>query len=163
TFGVERAADVSATILERCKSEQTFLLTAGKQAIPVRTAMIGDHHVHNCLAAAAVCLAEGIDLQTIVRGLEAVTRVPGRLERIECGQPFGVYADSANTADALEATLAALRPVTAGKIVCVFGAGGNRDQQKRRVMGRMVERHADLAIVTTDNPRFEDPRAIARD
>jgi UDP-N-acetylmuramoyl-L-alanyl-D-glutamate--2,6-diaminopimelate ligase len=125
--------------------------------------MIGDHHIHNCLAAAAVGLAEGIDLPTIARGLEAVRHVPGRLERIECGQPFGVFVDFAHTPDALAAALAALREVTVGKLLCVFGAGGNRDAQKRPLMGSVVERHADLAIVTTDNPRFEDPQAIAAD
>ncbi len=127
----------------------------------VRTAMIGDHHLHNCLMAAAVGLAEGIDLPTIVRGLENVTRVPGRLERIECGQPFGVYVDYAHTPDALAVSLDTLREVTAGRLICVFGAGGNRDTKKRPLMGRAVEARADVAIVTADNPRHEDPAAIA--
>ena len=123
--------------------------------------MIGDHHIHNCLVAAAVGLAEGIDLTTIVRGLEAVARVPGRLERIECGQPFGVYVDYAHTPDALAVALDTLGEVTAGRVICVFGAGGNRDTAKRPLMGRAVEERADVAIVTTDNPRLEDPQAIA--
>lgn len=161
SFGIQRPADISATLLERCKSEQTFLITAGSATATVRTAMIGDHHLANCLAATAVALAEGIDLPTIVRGLEAVGQVPGRLERIECGQPFGVYVDFAHTADALSEVLSALREVTAGRLLCVFGAGGNRDKEKRPLMGRAVESLADLAIVTTDNPRFEDPQTIA--
>jgi len=161
TIGIERPADVRARVIERSKSEQTFLLSAGEMTVPVRTAMIGDHHVYNCLLATAAALAEGIDLPAIVRGLEAVTHVPGRLERIECGQPFGVYVDFAHTPDALEVSLRTLREVTAGRILCVFGAGGNRDASKRPMMGRTVESHADLAIVTTDNPRFEDPQAIA--
>lgn len=93
TISLRDAADLSATVVERMKSEQTFLLTAGQFTIPVRTAMIGDHHIYNCLMAAAAGLAEGIDLATIVRGLEAVRHVPGRLERIECGQPFGAFVD----------------------------------------------------------------------
>lgn len=161
SFGLQRPADITATLVERFKSKQTFLLTAGDAVVPVRTAIIGDHHIQNCLAATAVALAEGIDLAAIAGGLEAVRCVPGRLERIECGQPFGVFVDFAHTADALTSVLAALRQVTAGKLLCVFGAGGNRDAQKRPRMGRAVEDLADVAIVTTDNPRREQPSAIA--
>ncbi len=161
TVGIHKPANVTAQILQRAKSEQTFLLTAGEMTVAVRTAMIGDHHVQNCLLATAVGLAEGIDLPTIVRGLENVTRVPGRLERIECGQPFGVYVDYAHTPDALAVALDTLREVTAGRLICVFGAGGNRDAAKRPLMGRAVESRAQVSIVTTDNPRHEDPQAIA--
>ncbi|MEX0676259.1 MAG: UDP-N-acetylmuramoyl-L-alanyl-D-glutamate--2,6-diaminopimelate ligase [Pirellulales bacterium] len=161
SVGMRRPANVTAALVERCKSEQTFLVTAGEATAAVRTAMIGDHHVSNCLVAAAVGLAEGIDLPSIARGLENVTRVAGRLERIECGQPFGVYVDYAHTSDALAVALATVREVTAGRLICVFGAGGNRDSSKRPLMASAVERRADVAIVTTDNPRYEDPRAIA--
>jgi UDP-N-acetylmuramoyl-L-alanyl-D-glutamate--2,6-diaminopimelate ligase len=161
TVALQCGANVTAQLLERAKSEQTFLITAGEMTAVVRTAMIGDHHIHNCLIAAAVGLAEGIDLPTIVRGLENVGRVPGRLERIECGQPFGVFVDYAHTPDALAMALDTLAEVTAGRLICVFGAGGNRDEAKRPLMGRAVEERAHLAIVTTDNPRHEDPRAIA--
>ncbi len=161
TVGMHRPADVTASILERFKSEQTFLLSAGSATVPVRTTMIGDHHVYNCLMAAAVGLAEGLDLAAIAHGLEEIRQLPGRLERIECGQPFGVFVDFAHTPDALATSLATLREVTAGRILCVFGAGGNRDAQKRPAMGRTVEDLADVAIVTTDNPRFEEPAAIA--
>jgi UDP-N-acetylmuramoyl-L-alanyl-D-glutamate--2,6-diaminopimelate ligase len=161
SVALHQRADLSATLVERFKSEQTFLLTAGRISLPVRTAMIGDHHLYNCLAAAAVGIAEGIDLTTIVRGLEAVRHVPGRLERIECGQPFGVFVDYAHTPEALAVSLSTLREVTAGRVICVFGAGGNRDTSKRPLMAKAVESLADLAIVTTDNPRFEDPQAIA--
>ncbi|MEX2111846.1 MAG: UDP-N-acetylmuramoyl-L-alanyl-D-glutamate--2,6-diaminopimelate ligase [Pirellulales bacterium] len=160
SVGMHAGADVSAVLLERVKSEQTFLLTAGNVSVPVRTALIGDHHIYNCLMATAIGLAEGIDLTTVVRGLESVTRVPGRLERIECGQPFGVYVDYAHTPDALRVSLETLRQVTSGRIICVFGAGGNRDTAKRPLMGRAVEELADVAVVTTDNPRFEDPQSI---
>ena len=163
TVGIETAAEVTGRLLERFKSEQTFLIEAGSVCAAVRTAMIGDHNVHNCLLAAAVGLAEGIDLPTIARGLESVGHLPGRLERIECGQPFGAFVDFAHTPDALAAVLAAVREVTAGRLICVFGAGGNRDVPKRPLMGRAVETLADVAIVTSDNPRLEDPRAIAAD
>ncbi len=163
TIGMHASADLTASLVERLKSEQTFLLSAGNVTVPVRTAMIGDHHVYNCLMAAAVGLAEGIDLPTIVRGLEGVQYLSGRLERIECGQPFGAYVDFAHTPDALAASLETLREVTVGRLICVFGAGGNRDAAKRPLMGRTVESRADIVIVTTDNPRLEDPRAIAAD
>ena len=132
TVGQAQPAELTATVIERFTSEQTFLLTAGERSVPVRTQMIGDHHVSNCLVAAAVGLAYGIDLATVVRGLESVTAVSGRLERIECGQPFGVFVDYAHTPDALATVLDALRDVTPGRLTCVFGAGGDRDRQKPR-------------------------------
>lgn len=163
TIGIEAEADITATIVEHCLSEQTFLLTAGSDTVPVRTRLIGRHHVYNCLTAAAVGLAQGIDLLTVVRGLESVKRVPGRLERLECGQPFGVFVDYAHTPDALETVLTTLRGLTAGKLICVFGAGGGRDPGKRPLMGHAVDRLADLAIVTSDNPRRENPAQIIRE
>ena len=163
TVGIRAAAEISATPLEQYVSEQTFLLTAGSETVPVRTRMIGTHHVYNCLAASAVGLAYGVDLVTVARGLEAVEHLPGRLERLECGQPFGVFVDYAHTPDALTGSLEALREVVRGRLICVFGAGGDRDREKRPLMGRAVEANADRAVVTTDNPRTEDPKAIQDD
>jgi len=163
TVGIERPAEITATVVEQYASEQTFLLTAGSDTLAVRTAMIGRHHVYNCLAAAALGLGQGIDLATIVRGLEAIQYVPGRMQRMECGQPFGVFVDYAHTPDALVTTLQTLREVTAGRVICVFGAGGDRDRQKRPLMGSVVERLADVAVLTSDNPRGEDPQAILND
>ncbi|HLA83755.1 MAG TPA: UDP-N-acetylmuramoyl-L-alanyl-D-glutamate--2,6-diaminopimelate ligase [Thermoguttaceae bacterium] len=163
SIGVHAAAEITGTLIERYLSEQTFLLTAGSDTIPVRTRMIGMHHVYNCLEAAAVGLTYGLDLTTVVRSLEAVDYVPGRLQRIECGQPFGVFVDYAHTPDALTGCLRALRSVVSGRLICVFGAGGDRDRGKRPLMGRAVEADADLAILTSDNPRSEDPQAILGD
>ena len=89
--------------------------------------------------------------------------MPGRLERLECGQPFGVFVDFAHTPDALTGCLQTLRDVSEGRLICVFGAGGDRDRQKRPLMGRAVEADADLAVITNDNPRTEDPQAIAQE
>lgn len=161
TVGLRSAANVTAQLIEREKSEQTFLVTAGDMTSVVRTTMIGDHHIQNVLVATAVGLAEGIELTTIIRGVEEVRRVSGRLERIECGQPFGVFVDYAHTPDALARALDVLAEVTAGRVICVFGAGGNRDVDKRPLMGRAVADRAHIAIVTTDNPRHEDPQQIA--
>ena len=148
------------TPIEQSASEQTFLITAGSETLPVRTQMIGMHHIYNCLTATAVGLTYGLELPQIVRSLEAAAHVPGRLERIECGQPFSVFVDFAHTPDALQKVLQTLRAVTAGRLICVFGAGGERDQTKRPLMGRIAEKNADLAIVTSDNPRREDPMSI---
>ncbi len=162
TVGIRSAAEITARPLEQHLSEQTFLLRAGSETMPVRTKMIGTHHVYNCLVAAAVGLTYGIDLPTVVRGLEAADQVPGRLERIECGQPFGVFVDYAHTPHALAECLRTLRGLAEGRLICVFGAGGDRDRQKRPLMGRAVEAEADLAVLTSDNPRTEDPQEIIR-
>jgi UDP-N-acetylmuramoyl-L-alanyl-D-glutamate--2,6-diaminopimelate ligase len=162
TVGIRSAAEITAMPLQQHISEQTFLLSAGSETMPVRTEMIGIHHVYNCLVAAAVGLTYGIDLPTVVRGLEATGQVPGRLERIECGQPFGVFVDYAHTPHALAGCLRTLRRLAAGRLICVFGAGGDRDRKKRPLMGRAVEEGADLAVVTSDNPRSEDRQAIIR-
>lgn len=163
TVAIDRPAEITAVPVEQCISEQTFLLSAGSETVPVRTQMIGMHHIYNCLTAAAVGLAYDIELTTIARGLESVGHVPGRLERIECGQPFGVFVDFAHTPDALNGVLKTLRQVTAGRLICVFGAGGGRDRQKRPLMGRAVEKGAGIAILTNDNPRYEDPEEIFRE
>ncbi len=163
SVGVERPAEISGAPIEQLISEQTFLLSAGDETVPVRTPLVGSHNVSNCLVATAVGLAYGIDLPTIVRGLEDVDKVPGRLERIECGQPFSVFVDYAHTAEALDCVLDTLRGLTSGRVICVFGAGGDRDRRKRPAMGRAAERRADVCILTSDNPRHEDPRQIAVD
>lgn len=163
TVGIETPAEVTAVPVEQFRSEQTFLLTAGSETVAVRTQMIGRHHIYNCLMAAAVGLTYEIDLPTIAHGLESVGHVPGRLERLECGQPFSVFVDFAHTPDALKGVLKTLREVAFGRVICVFGAGGERDSQKRPLMGRAVEQAANVAILTNDNPRHEDPRAIFRD
>ncbi|NLE37831.1 MAG: UDP-N-acetylmuramoyl-L-alanyl-D-glutamate--2,6-diaminopimelate ligase [Pirellulaceae bacterium] len=163
TIGIHAPAEITGMLIERHASEQTFLLTAGADTIPVRTRMIGTHHVYNCLEAAAIGQAHGLDLPTVVRGLESVEYIPGRLQRIECGQPFGVFVDYAHTPDAISGCLRALRGVVEGRLICVFGAGGDRDREKRPLMGRAAEQDADVVILTSDNPRNEDPRAILGD
>jgi UDP-N-acetylmuramoyl-L-alanyl-D-glutamate--2,6-diaminopimelate ligase len=161
TVGQREPAEIMATVLERYPSEQTFLLMAGNESVPVCTQMIGDHHVSNCLAAAAVGLVMGIDLATVARGLEAVRRVPGRMERVECGQRFGVYIDSADNPDRLAIALKALRKVTSGRVLCVFGTPEHRPAEDRPMMGRVVERAADLGVLTGGHiPQAEPLRAL---
>ncbi|MEI8373527.1 MAG: UDP-N-acetylmuramoyl-L-alanyl-D-glutamate--2,6-diaminopimelate ligase [Planctomycetota bacterium] len=157
TIGIRNPAEIMATPVEQFPSEQTFLLTAGSETVPVRTRMIGKHHIYNCLTATAVGLTYGLDLATVVRGLESVDYVPGRLQRIECGQPFSVFIDYAHTPDALASSLRALRNVTNGRLICVSGAVGDHNQP---LMGRQAEKLADCTVLTSDNPQHEDPREI---
>ncbi len=163
TFGLEQHADVTGHVVERFVSEQTFMLSAGQETVPVRTRVVGDQHVANCLAATAVGLALGIDLTTIVRGLEAVESLPGRLERLECGQPFGVFIDGAASVEQLAGALRALRPVTRGRLICVYGPDGRGPAAERPLYGRLVERLADYGIVTTNNPGSEPGTRITDD
>ena len=161
TVGQREQAEITATVIERHLSEQTFLLMAGNESVPVRTRIIGDHHVSNCLAAAAVGLVMGIDLATVARGLEAVDRVPGRMERVECGQRFGVYVDSADNPDRLAISLKTLRKVTPGRVLCVFGTPHHRPEEDRPMMGRVVERAADLGVLTGGHvPQAEPLRSL---
>jgi len=163
TVGMRMPAELTATVVERYAGEQTFLLHAGSETAAVQTSMFGDHHVYNCLTAAAVGLVMGLDLTTVARGLESLDRVPGRLEPIACGQPFGVYVDYARTPDTLAVALKTLRRVTTGRVICVFGADADRDPSGRPLLGRVVERSADLGVITNDNPRWEQPLEIAHD
>ncbi len=109
TIGIDNQAEVTADIIDRNLGDQTFLLHAGHESVPVRTRVIGDAHVYNCLTAAAVGLLYGVKLTDVVRGLEKLEKIPGRMERIDCGQPFGVFVDYAHTPDALEIALRSLR------------------------------------------------------
>jgi len=121
----------------------------------------GDFNRENALAAAAAARALGIGEDAIRRGLEAVVGVPGRFEPVDEGQPFAVLVDYAHTPDALATVLRAARELADGRVICVFGAGGDRDREKRPLMGRVVADLADDAIVTSDNPRSEPAEAIA--
>jgi len=128
----------------------------------VELKLAGRFNVENALAAAAAARALGIGEAAIKQGIEAVARVPGRFERVDEGQPFTVLVDYAHTPGALETALEAARELgPGGRLLCVFGAGGDRDRVKRPLMGRVVAELADVSLVTSDNPRSEDPAAIA--
>lgn len=159
-YGLSSASDISARIDRIDITGSRFLLRSGGGEINVRTGLIGRHNVHNCLAAAAAAGAMGVDIETIAEALGQVRCVPGRLERIETETPFEVLVDYAHTDDALDKVLSALRPVTSGRLIVVFGCGGDRDRSKRPRMARAAERWADAVIVTSDNPRSEKPTAI---
>jgi UDP-N-acetylmuramoyl-L-alanyl-D-glutamate--2,6-diaminopimelate ligase len=153
TFGLRQPAEISGEVVEQHVNEQTFVLTAGDDSVGVRTAIVGDHHVENCLAAAATALAYGIDLKAIALGLEAVDRLPGRMERVSCGQDFAVVIDASNSADSLRASLRAARNTTSGRLICVFGAEDEGDDSRLRAIGRVLGAMSDIAVVTTNGLR----------
>jgi UDP-N-acetylmuramoyl-L-alanyl-D-glutamate--2,6-diaminopimelate ligase len=148
------AAEITARVVYRDAAEQVFLLVAGSEAAAVRTRMFGSRHVTDCLLAAAVGLAYGIDLMTVVQGLEAVDYVPGRLRPIECGQSFGVFVDGARTAGALAAALRTLREANGGRLICVFSAPAGTQTPLDAIL-RATVRLADVAILTTAGPRCQ--------
>jgi UDP-N-acetylmuramoyl-L-alanyl-D-glutamate--2,6-diaminopimelate ligase len=123
----------------------------------------GGFNAENALGALAAGRLLGFDDETIRRGIEALEVVPGRFEPVEAGQPFRVIVDFAHTPDSLERVLRAARELIDGRVICVFGAGGDRDRTKRPKMGRAVAEGADVVVVTSDNPRTEDPIAIIED
>jgi UDP-N-acetylmuramoyl-L-alanyl-D-glutamate--2,6-diaminopimelate ligase len=156
TFGLADDADVRAEQLELTPARTSF--HAGRLAL--RPRLRGRFNVENVLGAVAAARLLGIEDGAIIRGVEHVGGVPGRFEAVDEGQPFAVFVDYAHTPEALENVLAEARRLATGRLICVFGCGGDRDRAKRPLMGEVVGRLADRAIVTSDNPRSEDPRAI---
>ncbi|HZP30811.1 MAG TPA: UDP-N-acetylmuramoyl-L-alanyl-D-glutamate--2,6-diaminopimelate ligase [Acidimicrobiia bacterium] len=165
TFGVDsRSADVVATDVRPTSSGTRFRLhdrrTGDSDALAFPHP--GRFNVSNALAAAATALASGLPFDAVARGLQAPVTVPGRLERVDAGQPFTVLVDYAHTPAALESVLAAARELADGhRVLVVFGCGGDRDAAKRPLMGRAAARGADVVVITSDNPRSEDPARIA--
>ncbi len=154
--------DLRAVEVESTLSGTEFTLVQGGWRYPVDLPLIGDFNVENAVAAAAAAIALGHDLSDVVARLRTVSQVPGRLERVVDGL-FTVLIDFAHTPDALERVLWTLRPLVNGRLVVLFGAGGDRDVAKRPEMAAAVSRVADLVVLTSDNPRTEDPEKILDD
>jgi len=159
-YGIDREADLTAHIESMDIAETVFTMEYEGQSAVVKTALPGRYNVCNHLAAVGLCLCAGFDLDTIAAGLSALQAVPGRLEKIDWDGPFSVIIDYAHTDDALKNILATLKPLCKGKLEVVFGCGGDRDRTKRPRMAKVVEEFADSIIVTSDNPRTENPDAI---
>jgi UDP-N-acetylmuramoyl-L-alanyl-D-glutamate--2,6-diaminopimelate ligase len=159
-FAVDEEADLSAEIHSIDDSGTAFTLSYQRQSIRIKTPLLGRFNVANHLAAAGLCLAAGLDLKTVVRGLSALDAIPGRLEKVKSKAPFTVLVDFAHTDDALDNVLSTLKPLSKARLIVVFGCGGDRDKTKRPRMAKVVEKFADLAIVTSDNPRTENPHDI---
>jgi UDP-N-acetylmuramoyl-L-alanyl-D-glutamate--2,6-diaminopimelate ligase len=160
-FAIETPAEVRAEHVEFTPSGSSWRFVSPAGAAAVRLPLIGDVNVQNALAAGAAAFALGVDPTEIATRLSAVPQVPGRLEIIST-RPT-VVRDYAHTPDALERSLRTARAFTPGRLIVVFGCGGDRDKGKRPIMGEIAEREADVAIVTSDNPRTEDPDAIIDD
>ena len=154
-YAIDEPADITAHIESMDMSGTVFTLKYTSQSAIVRTPLLGLYNVSNCLAAAGLCLAAGLDLETIAAGLSARQTIPGRLEKLDWPGDFSVIIDYAHTDDALKNVLSTLKPLCAGKLRIVFGCGGDRDRTKRPRMAKVAEQLADFIIVTSDNPRTE--------
>jgi UDP-N-acetylmuramoyl-L-alanyl-D-glutamate--2,6-diaminopimelate ligase len=148
TYGMGEQAQITAEIIECNVCETVFVLTAGCDSAAVRTTIAGDEHISNCLAAAATALAHGIDLETIAAGIEAVQKLPARMERIDCGQEFTVFVDAAANACGLRASLRTARRLTRGRVICVLGDSLPTNSQEAVLIRSVVQKLADVAIVT---------------
>jgi UDP-N-acetylmuramoyl-L-alanyl-D-glutamate--2,6-diaminopimelate ligase len=167
TYGWDRG-DFHAEKADITPRGTRFDLITPQEKLAIFSPLIGRVNVYNALAAAAACVARGCKPENIARGIAALTHVPGRFQRIDCGQPFTVVVDYAHTDDALRNLTALAREFVSrgggtARVITVFGCGGDRDRAKRPLMGEAAGRGSDFVVLTSDNPRSEDPRAIIND
>ncbi len=161
SFGIENKADMKAEdILIDHDGVKFTVNIRGEEKICIRSGLMGKHNVYNILAAIAACANSGIETQKIIDGIEGVRSVPGRLERVDHAGPFEVLIDYAHTPDALKNILVCLKSLVKRKLICIFGCGGDRDKEKRPVMGRIAAEICDHVVLTSDNPRSEKPEEI---
>lgn len=160
TFGIEREATYRAAELRTDLGGSRFTVQGPDGVVELRSPLPGRFNVYNVLGALAAVRALGVPLEVAARAIETAGHVPGRFQPVEAGQDFAVLVDYAHTPDSLENVLRAARQLTDGRLHVVFGCGGDRDRGKRPMMGEIARRLADRVIVTSDNPRSEDPEAI---
>jgi UDP-N-acetylmuramoyl-L-alanyl-D-glutamate--2,6-diaminopimelate ligase len=163
TFAIDHAADYVARELSFTLTGARFVLSCAAAELELESPLPGRFNVSNVLGAVAAAHRLGVPLTTIARALPGIEPVPGRFQPVDEGQDFAVLVDYAHTPDSLENVLTAARTLTDGRLVCVFGCGGDRDRGKRPQMGEIAARLADLVIVTSDNPRSEQPQAIVEE
>ncbi|MCE3222337.1 MAG: murE [Nitrospira sp.] len=163
TYGLRHQADLRAEDVRLSPTGTTFTLRSPLGSCAIQSRLVGEHNVYNLLAAIGVALHEGLTLDQVRSAIRAVTNVPGRFELVEAGQDFTVVVDYAHTEDALVRLLTAAQALRAGRIITVFGCGGDRDRTKRPKMGRAAVQYSDVVVLTSDNPRTEDPAAILRE
>ncbi len=163
TYGIKRRADISATDVKISTRGVSFTAVLEGDAMSLNLKMTARFNVYNALAAIAAGVAAGIPPAVIKGALEGVSGVPGRFELVDRGQSFAVVIDYAHTPDGLENVLSTAREVAKGKVIAVFGCGGDRDRTKRPLMGEIAARLSSLAVVTSDNPRSENPLTIIND
>jgi UDP-N-acetylmuramoyl-L-alanyl-D-glutamate--2,6-diaminopimelate ligase len=160
TYGIVERADMSALSIKPDGFGTRFTGRMFGESVPVRTHLLGDYNVSNCLAAAAAAVSQGVEFSAALQALESFPGVPGRMEMIDEGQPFRVIVDIASTEQSMRNVLKMLRPVTKGKLIVLFGAAGERDPGRRRGIARAVSEFADYAVITNEDPRGEEPDAI---
>jgi UDP-N-acetylmuramoyl-L-alanyl-D-glutamate--2,6-diaminopimelate ligase len=160
TYALKAKADLRAEAVQLSLQGTTFTAATPVGNFPIESHLVGEHNVYNLLAAIGVALHEGATPAQIREAVARVTNVPGRFERVIAGQPFTVAVDYAHTEDALVRLLTAAQALKAGRIITVFGCGGDRDRGKRPKMGEAAVRYSDVVILTSDNPRTEDPLSI---
>jgi UDP-N-acetylmuramoyl-L-alanyl-D-glutamate--2,6-diaminopimelate ligase len=160
TYGLDSEADVQASAVEARANGTSFTVSTNGWSGRLDLQLPGSFNVHNALAVVALATVEGIDLELAARALGGVRGVPGRMETVDLGQPFGVVVDYAHTADSLGKVLRILRPLASGRVIAVFGSAGERDPTKRPAMGRASAELADVTVITDEDPRLEDPRLI---
>jgi len=163
TFALERPADVTAQLERLDANGSRFLLRGFDREAAVELRLVGSASVRHAVAAAAVAWTQGVQLESVVAGLEAVASIPGRMMPVREGQPFEVRVDQARTGVALQDALSALRSIVTGKVHCVIGAEGNQDWRVRHGLAAAAETAADRVILTNNNPRTEDPNQIFDD
>jgi len=161
-FSLDKSAGLSAEPVSMDSAGSVFSLNFHGKRQKVHTPLVGKFNVSNHLAAAGICLAAGFDLPTIARGLSELKTIPGRMEKLQAGR-ITVFIDYAHTDDALKNVLSTLKTLCKGKLLVVFGCGGDRDRSKRPRMARVAEQFADMVVITTDNPRTENPPDIISD
>lgn len=159
-FGVSNRRDAYAADIEMLERGIRYTLCYGDLHLPLELSLPGLFNVYNSMAAAVCCLSLGIDPICVKAGLENMQAVPGRIELLKTGTPYRVILDYAHSPDSLTNILQAVRPFTQGRLIVLFGCGGNRDASKRPLMGKIAGETADFTIITSDNPRHEDPMDI---
>jgi UDP-N-acetylmuramoyl-L-alanyl-D-glutamate--2,6-diaminopimelate ligase len=162
-YGLKRKAEIAGSLELGTYHGTRLRIRLGTEELVVHTRLIGTHNAYNIIAAAACTWAMGYDLEPIKAGIENLTSVPGRLEPVDGGQEFAVLVDYAHTDDALRNVLHCLRPLVRGRLFVVFGCGGDRDRGKRPKMGKVAGELADRVVLTSDNPRSENPISILSD
>jgi UDP-N-acetylmuramyl-tripeptide synthetase len=162
-YGLDTPSDAFAIVTKEALEGSTAIFNINDKLCRVRVSMVGIHNIYNALAASTCAYALGVSIHDIARGLTDFSGVDGRLEHVCSYKGADIFVDFAHTPDALQKSLNSLRPHTKGRLICLFGCGGNRDKSKRPLMGEVVAKNTDFSILTSDNPRYEDPLDIISD
>ncbi len=163
TFSIDKPSDLRAENIEYLMDRVRFTVDIKGEKVPFELMVPGRFSVYNALGAIGTALSMGLDVRDIKKGLANIKAVPGRIENIPNSRGFNVIVDYAHTPDGLENIINAVREFTSGRVITVFGCGGDRDRKKRPIMGEITARLSDIAIVTSDNPRSEEPEAILKE